>query len=70
MKKKYEESDFFVSKRELGKLFDSKYPLDVHLWRGQKPADTGKKVLYPLLKSYLLSNGQIREPDIDTRCQN
>lgn len=40
MKKKYEESDFFVSKRELGKLFDSKYPLDVHLWRGQKPADT------------------------------
>lgn len=64
--KKEEESDFFISKRELGKLFDSKFPLNLHLWRGQKPAESGTPILYPLLKSYLLSNGQVREPDIDT----
>lgn len=27
-------------------------------------------MLYPLLKSYLLSNGQVREPDIDTHQKN
>lgn len=66
MSKETQEDDYFISKRELGKLFDNKYSLDVNLWCGQKPSEKGSHVLYPLLKSYLLSNVQLREPDIDT----
>lgn len=66
MQKETKEDDYFISKRELGKLFDSSFPLEVNLWRGQKPSEKGAHVLYPILKSYLLSNGKIREPDIDT----
>ena len=60
------EDEYFIKKRELGELFDSKFPLTLHLWRGQKPEEGHCPVLYPLLKSYLLSNGRTREPDIDT----
>lgn len=70
MDNKQKEDDFFISKRELGKLFDSKFPLDINLWRGQKPSEKGQNILYPLLKSFLLSNGQVREPDIDTYKKN
>lgn len=64
------EEDLYLEKRKLGELFDSSYPLSINLWRGQKPEDTGKPVLYPILKSFLLSNGNIRDPDIRTYKRN
>ena len=66
MKNEEKEDEYFINKRALGELFDSKFPLSVHLWRGQKPEESHSPVLYPLLKSYLLANGNTREPDIDT----
>ena len=64
------EDSYFINKRALGELFDSKFPLNLHLWRGQKPAEKGNPVLYPTLKAFLLSNGKRREPDIDTYEKN
>ena len=64
------ESEFFIKKRELGELFDSNFDLDVNLWRGQKPAERGSPPLYPILKSFLLSNGQTRGTDISTYPKN
>lgn len=60
------EDEYFIQKRELGELFDSSYVLDVNLWRGQKPGERGNPICYPILKSFLLSNGRTREPDILT----
>lgn len=60
------EDDYFIHKRELGELFDSKFDLNVNLWRGQKPEERGSPALYPILKAFKLSNGRIRKPDIKT----
>ncbi len=59
------ESEFIIKKRELGELFDSKYDLDINLYRGNNP-NNKNLVLYPILKAFLLSNGRIRKPDIKT----
>lgn len=64
--KKENEDDYFIRKRELGELFDSTYSLDVNLWRGQKKENRSSPALYPLLKSFKLSNGRVRKKDIRT----
>ena len=69
-KKKSMDDDLYLEKRKLGELFDSSYSLEVNLWRGQKPGDTGSPALYPILKSFLLSNGRTRDPDIVTYKQD
>lgn len=63
--KEEKEDEFLIEKRELGELFDSKYDLDVNLFRGRNPHNDDP-ILYPILKSFLLSNGNIRKPDIKT----
>ena len=63
---KASEDEFFIKKRELDELFDSKYALNVNLWRGKKKDQKGTSPLYPILKAFKLSNGKIRKPDIDT----
>lgn len=60
------ESDFYIKKRALNELFDSNYPLDVNLWRGERIPVDGTPFLYPILKSFKLSNGKMRLPDIRT----
>lgn len=65
-KKKSMDEDLYLDKRKMGELFDSSYPLEINLWRGQKPEDVGAPALYPILKSFLLSNGKTRDPDIKT----
>ena len=70
MKNEEKEDEYFIHKRELGELFDSNYDLNVNLWRGQKKENKGSPVLYPLLKSYKLSNGRIRKKDIRTYPKN
>ena len=60
------DDELYLEKKKLGELFDSTYPLEVNLWRGQKPEETGKPILYPILKSFLLSSGKTRDPDILT----
>jgi hypothetical protein len=71
MKKNEEtEDEFFVNKRELGELFDSRFDLDVNLWRGQKVSERGSPPLYPILKAFKLSNGRTRYPDIETYQKN
>lgn len=69
-KKKSIDNELYLSKAKLGELFDSSYPLEVNLWRGQKPSDAGQPILYPILKSFLLSNGKTRDPDIATYSKN
>jgi hypothetical protein len=64
------EDEFFINKRELGELFDSSYSLEINLWRGQKREFRGSPALYPILKSFKLSNGKVRKPDIDTYMKN
>lgn len=64
------ESDYLIRKRELSELFDSTFDLNVNLWRGQKTQDKGMPVLYPILKSFQLSNGRTRTPDIRTYIKN
>jgi hypothetical protein len=59
------ENMYFVEKRALGELFDSKYDLNVNLSRGRNP-NNDDPVLYPILKSFLLSNGRVRDEDIKT----
>ena len=59
------EDDLFVKKRELGELFDSAFPLNVNLWRGDNPHNTDS-IFFPVLKAFLLSNGKPRSPDIKT----
>lgn len=59
------ESDFLIKKRELGELFDSKYDLNINLYRGNNP-NNKSPVLYPILKAFLLSNGRVRKEDIKT----
>ena len=69
-KKKSMDEDLYLEKRKLGELFDSSYDLEINLWRGQKPEETGQPILYPILKSFLLSNGKTRDPDIETYRKN
>lgn len=64
------DGDLFIKKRELGTLFDSKNPLKTPLYRGQHPDRRGDPVLYPILKSFLKSNGQERPADIKTYEKN
>lgn len=53
-----QEDEYFIHKREIGELFDSSHDLDVNLWRGQKTSERGQPITYPILKSFLLSNGR------------
>ncbi len=62
---KKKENSFFIKKRELGELFDSSYDLDVNLFRGVNP-NNNSPALYPILKSFLLSDGRVRNEDIKT----
>ncbi len=64
------EDDYFIHKRELNELFDSNYNLDINLWRGQKTEARGSPALYPILKSFKLSNGRVRKKDIKTYTRN
>lgn len=64
--KKNTDEDLYLDKRKLGELFDSSYSLEINLWRGQKPEEAGQPILYPILKSFLLSTGKLRAPDIRT----
>ena len=65
MTEEEKEDSYFVEKRALGELFDSKYDLNVNLFRGKNP-NNDDPILYPILKSFLLSNGRVREEDIKT----
>ncbi len=65
MKEEEQEDSYFVEKREIGELFDSKYDLNVNLFRGRNP-NNDDPILYPILKSFLLSNGRVRNEDIET----
>lgn len=70
MNREEKENDYLMEKRELGELFDSSYDLNVNLWRGQKLEERGSPALYPILKSFKLSNGRLRRPDIRTYYKN
>ena len=70
MPTKEKENDYLIHKRELGELFDSKYALNINLWRGQKAEDKSNPPLYPILKSFKLSNGRVRKKDIRTYTKN
>lgn len=59
------EGEFFVEKRALGELFDSTFDLNINLFRGNNP-NNNDSILYPILKSFLMSNGRVREEDIKT----
>ncbi len=59
------EDEYFVEKRALGELFDSKFDLNINLFRGRNP-NNNDPILYPVLKSFLMSNGRVREEDIKT----
>lgn len=63
------EDEFFIEKRALGELFDSKYDLNVNLYRGKNP-NNNDPILYPILKSFLLSDGRVRDEDIKTYLKN
>ncbi len=69
MKVDEKEDEYFIKKRELGELFDSKYDLNVNLFRGRNPS-SGTPALYPILKSFLLSDGRVRDEDIKTYRKN
>lgn len=69
MLKEEKEDQFFIEKRALGELFDSKYNLNVNLFRGRNP-NNNDPILYPILKSFLLSNGKVRDEDIKTYSKN
>ena len=64
------ESEFYIKKRAILELFDSKYPLAVNLWRGERLPSDGTPFLYPILKSFKLSNGKPRNADIKTYQKN
>jgi len=64
-----EEDEYFIEKRALGELFDSNYDLNVNLFRGRNP-NNSDPILYPILKSFLLSNGRVRDEDIKTYTKN
>jgi Tse2 ADP-ribosyltransferase toxins len=66
---KQKEDRFFIEKKELGELFDSKFSLNVNLYRGNNP-NNNSSALYPILKSFLLSDGRIRKADIKTYLKN
>lgn len=68
--KNEQESEFYIHKRKLNALFDYENPLNTAIYRGQKPQDRGKPLLYPILKAFKLSNGRIRDPDIITYQKN
>lgn len=67
--KEEKEDKYFVEKRELGELFDSAFDLNVNLFRGRNP-NKDDPVLYPILKSFLLSDGRVRNEDIKTYDKN
>ncbi|HMW47187.1 MAG TPA: hypothetical protein PK011_00975 [Marinagarivorans sp.] len=59
------EDEYFIHKRALGELFDSKFDLNVNLWRGRNPHNSDA-IFYPILKAFKLSNGNLRPEDIKT----
>ncbi len=65
-----QESEFYVEKRKLNALFDYQTPLNTAIYRGQRPQDRGKPILYPILKAFKLSNGRTRDPDMVTYAKN
>lgn len=68
-KEEEKEDKYLIEKRELGELFDSKFDLNVNLFRGRNP-NNKDAILYPILKSFLLSNGNVRKADIKTYMKN
>jgi hypothetical protein len=69
MKTDEKEDEYFINKRKLGELFDSKFDLNVNLWRGRNPHNSDP-ILYPILKAFKLSNGNLRPEDIKTYSKN
>ena len=69
MKEEKEEDQYLIEKIELGELFDSKFNLNVNLFRGRNP-NNKDPILYPILKSFLLSDGRLRNEDIKTYRKN
>lgn len=63
------EDDYFIHKRELNELFDSKFDLNVNLWRGRNPHNSDS-IFYPILKAFKMSNGNLRPEDIKTYSKN
>jgi hypothetical protein len=68
--KNEQESESYIQKRKLNALFDYETPFNTTIYRGQKPQDRGKPLLYPILKAFKLSNGRNRDPDIITYQKN
>lgn len=69
MKNDEKEDEYFVEKRALGELFDSQYDLNVNLFRGRNP-NNSNPIFFPILKSFLLSEGRVRDVDIKTFTKN
>lgn len=67
--KEEKEDEFFIEKRALGELFDSKFDLNINLYRGDNPHNDDS-IFYPILKSFLMSNGRVRDEDIQTYIKN
>lgn len=63
------EDEFFIEKRTLGELFDSRFDLNINLYRGDNPHNEDS-IFYPILKSFLMSNGRVRDEDIQTYNKN
>ena len=63
------EDEYFINKRAIGELFDSKFDLNVNLWRGRNPHNSDL-ILYPILKAFKMSNGNLRPEDIKTYRKN
>jgi hypothetical protein len=66
---KEKEDEYFIEKRALGELFDSSFNLEINLYRGDNPHNNDS-IFYPILKSFLLSNGRVRDEDIKTYKNN
>jgi hypothetical protein len=63
------EDEYFINKRAIGELFDSKFNLNVNLWRGKNPHNNDS-IFYPILKAFKMSNGNLRPEDIKTYKRN
>jgi len=63
------EDKFYIEKRALGELFDSNFDLNINLYRCDNPHNEDS-IFYPILKSFLMSNGRVRDEDIQTYSKN
>ena len=64
-----DEKELFLDKNEINNIFDSKYDLNINLFRGRNP-NNDDPILYPILKSFLMSNNKVRNADIKTYMKN